>query len=86
VRQGITSDVGELYLTRADGSGLRPLAPRFKDVTDTTWSPDGRELAFSRKLAPDSELFRLELATGRVRKVTRNSISDTEPAWGPPRR
>lgn len=86
VRQGITSDVGELYLTRPGGSGIRPIAPRFKDVTDATWSPDGRELAFTRKIAPDSDIFRLELATGRVRKVTCNSISDTEPAWGPPRR
>jgi Tol biopolymer transport system component len=61
-------------------------APVFQDVTDVAWSPRGRELVFSRKLAPDSEVFRLELASGRVRKVTRNSISDIEPTWGPARR
>jgi Tol biopolymer transport system component len=71
---------------RPDGSGLRLLAPGLQDVTDLAWSPDGRELAFSRKITPDSEIFRLEVATGRVRNVTRNSISDTEPAWGPRRR
>jgi hypothetical protein len=41
---------------------------------------------FTRKIAPDSELFRLEFGSGRVRKVTRNAIADTEPAWGPRRR
>jgi TolB protein len=86
VRQPQNSDRGQLALVRPDGSGLRLPAPRYQDVTDVTWSPDDRELVFSRKIAPDSEVFRLELSTGRVKKVTRNSISDIEPAWGPPRR
>lgn len=86
VRNPQTSDVGQLALMRPDGGGIRFPAPRFGDVTHLAWSPDGRELVFSRKIAPDSELFRLELESGRVRKVTRNSISDTQPAWGPRRR
>jgi TolB protein len=85
VRRRQNSDRGRLAVMRPDGRGIRLLAPELQDVTDLSWSPDGRELAFSRKIAPDSEIFRLEVATGRVRKVTRNSISDTEPAWGPPR-
>jgi len=86
VRRPQNSDRGQLAVMRPDGSAVRLLAPRFEDVVDLTWSPDGRELAFTRKIRPDSEIFRLDVSTGRVRKVTRNGISDTEPAWGPPRR
>jgi Tol biopolymer transport system component len=85
VRRPQNSDRGQLAVMRPDGSAVRLLAPRFEDVVDLTWSPDGRELAFTRKIRPDSEIFRLDVSTGRVRKVTRNGISDTEPAWGPPR-
>lgn len=85
VRRPLASDVGRLAIMRPDGSGLRSLAPRFRDVVDLAWSPDGRELVFTRKIAPDSEVFRFRLSDGSLRKVTRNSISDSEPAWGPPR-
>lgn len=86
VRQPMNSMVGRLAIMRPDGSGLRNLAPHLRDVVDVDWSPNGRELVFTRKITPDSEVFRLRLSDGAVRKVTRNSISDFDPAWGPPRR
>jgi TolB protein len=86
VRKPQNSDVGRLAIMRPDGSGLRNLAPHLRDVVDLTWSPDGRELVFTRKIAPDSEIFRLRLSDGAVRKVTRNSIADYDAAWGPPGR
>jgi TolB protein len=86
VRMPQNSDVGGLAIMRPDGSGPRNLAPHLRDVVALAWSPDGRELVFTRKIAPDSEIFRLRLSDGAVRKVTRNSISDHDPAWGPPRR
>jgi TolB protein len=86
VRRGLTDDRGHLYLVRPDGRDVHAASTRFADVTDVAWSPDSHELVFTRKIAPDSELFRLEFGSGRVRKVTRNAIADTEPAWGPRRR
>jgi TolB protein len=86
IRKPQNSDRGRIAVMRPDGTGIRFYAARFRDVTDIAWSPDGRELVFTRKIAPDSEIFRLRLSDGSVRKVTRNGISDTEPAWGPPRR
>ena len=56
-----------------------------QDVGDLAWSPDRRWLVFTRRISPDSELFRLRLSDGVVHKVTRNSISDYDAAWGPPR-
>ena len=59
--------------------------PHLQDVGDLAWSPDSRWLVFTRRISPDSELFRLRLSDGVVHKVTRNSISDYDAAWGPPR-
>jgi Tol biopolymer transport system component len=86
VRTPVNSDRGRLAVMRPDGSGLRNLAPHLQDVGDLDWSPDSRWLVFTRRVSPDSELFRLRLSDGAVRKLTRNSISDYAPAWGPPRR
>jgi TolB protein len=85
VRMPVNSDVGRLAIMRPDGRGLRNLAPHLGDVVDLSWSPDSRELAFTRKIRPDSEVFRIHLSDSAVRKVTRNSISDQAPAWGPGR-
>jgi TolB protein len=85
VRTPVNSDRGRLAVMRPDGSGLRNLAPHLQDVVDRAWSPDSRWLVFTRRISPDSELFRLRISDGAVRKVTRNSISDYDPAWGPPR-
>jgi TolB protein len=84
VRTAVNSDRGRLAVMRPDGSGLRNLAPHLQDVVDLAWSPDSRWLVFTRRISPDSELFRLRLSDGAVRKVTRNSISDYDAAWGPP--
>ncbi len=85
VRRPVNSDRGRLAVMRPDGSGLRNLAPHLQDVVDVAWSPDSRWLVFTRRISPDSDVFRLRLSDGAVRKVTRNSISDYDPAWGPPR-
>jgi Tol biopolymer transport system component len=84
-RRPVNSDVGHLAIMRPDGRGLRNVAPHLRDVVDLSWSPDSRELAFTRKIRPDSEVFRIRLSDNAVRKVTRNSISDQTPAWGPVR-
>jgi TolB protein len=85
VRTPVNSDRGRLAVMRPDGSGLRNLVPHLQDVGDLAWSPDSRWLVFTRRISPDSELFRLRLSDGVVHKVTRNSISDYDAAWGPPR-
>jgi Tol biopolymer transport system component len=85
VRTPVNSDRGRLAVMRPDGRGLRNLAPHLQDVVDLAWSPDSRWLVFTRRVSPDSELFRLRLSDGVVRKVTRNSISDYDAAWGPSR-
>ena len=85
VRTPANSDRGRLAVMRPDGSGLRNLVPHLQDVGDLACPRTAAGLFFTRRISPDSELFRLRLSDGVVHKVTRNSISEYDAAWGPPR-
>lgn len=77
----------EIYLTRADGSGLignltgDPIA---QDI-DPAWSPDGTRIAFARKLVNKTtyDLFIMSSEGGGLQRVTTNSVDDRQPAWSP---
>lgn len=77
----------EIYLTRADGSGLignltgDPIA---QDI-DPAWSPDGTRVAFARKLVNKTtyDLFIMSSEGGGLQRVTTNSVDDRQPAWSP---
>lgn len=85
------TDVGGMVLrlrvTDRDGKLLR----RFGDVIDQaampSWSPDGRKLAFMRFRnvqggVSDAELWVTNLS-GSLRRLTRNTVVDSNPAWSP---
>jgi Tol biopolymer transport system component len=64
-----------IHLVRPDGAGDRRLARRNDGVT-VSWTPDAREIVFDESevhelFAVRSDLRAVEVATGRVRKVTR---------------
>lgn len=77
----------EIYLTRADGSGLignftrDPIA---QDV-DPAWSPDGTRIAFARMLVNKTtyDLFVMNSEGGGLRRLTTNSVDDRQAAWSP---
>ena len=85
VRTPVNSDRGRLAVMRPDGSGLRNLVPHLQDVGDLACPRTAAGLFFTRRISPDSEPFHLRLSDSVVHKVTRNSISDYDAAWGPPR-
>ena len=68
-----------LWVVRKDGSDLRLLAA---DVAgdETSWSPDGREIAFAREGA--IEVARVE-APGTYRRVSPIESRASQPAWSP---
>jgi Tol biopolymer transport system component len=85
-----------LYVMNPDGSGKRRLA-RHAWVSNVgvgfvAWSPDRRKLVFaahlSRSAAPcDSycgkEIFVINADGSGLRRLTRNTVADWEPAWSP---
>jgi Tol biopolymer transport system component len=85
-----------LYVMNPDGSGKRRLARHAwvsnVGVGSLAWSPDRRKLVFaahlSRSAAPcDSycgkEIFVINADGGGLRRLTRNTVADWEPAWSP---
>jgi Tol biopolymer transport system component len=55
----------------------------YPHVTSPSWSADGHYIAFAAELDGDSDLFQLEVATGRIRRLTNHMDEDTEPIWLP---
>ena len=46
-------------------------------------SPNGQQVAFSNGAAGQSDIWLMELATGRARPLTDNAAGDADPAWSP---
>jgi dipeptidyl aminopeptidase/acylaminoacyl peptidase len=53
------------------------------------WSPDGREIAFTRNVDPDiaistnNDIFTVPFAGGEARKITDNQGNDSQPLYSP---
>ena len=87
---------GELYVTNIDGSGMRRLARFAAAFTLPTWSPDGRTIAFQRRVGPrgapppgngrcgvcHGEIFVVNADGSGLRNLTGNAGGDV-PAWSP---
>jgi TolB protein len=65
-----------LYVTRADGSHLRPLV---RGNPTSAWSPDGKRLAFAR----NGDLWVVRVDGKGERRLTTGRAEDSDPAWSP---
>jgi TolB protein len=83
-----------IYMMRADGTDLRPLTacrtdPGFCADLNPAWSPDGRQIVFTRalpELGSDGamgDLFVVDAAGGQARRLTEGPGLDCCPAWQP---
>ncbi|MGH7542644.1 MAG: peptidase S9, partial [Gemmatimonadota bacterium] len=52
-------------------------------VLDLAWSPDGSSLALSGTRGGVVDLFRLDLATGAVERLTDGAFAELAPTWSP---
>jgi Tol biopolymer transport system component len=71
-----------IYLAAVDAAS-DPAPRRLVAGSGTTWSPDGRRLAFFRKAGGNLDVFVLDLHTGRSGRLTRSPADDYSPAWSP---
>jgi len=84
-----------LYLVKSDGTGLRRLT---RNATlgagaDPVWSPDGRKLVFVKRpertgaCGPagrcNDEVYVINADGTGLRRLTRNSVDDSNPVWSP---
>jgi Tol biopolymer transport system component len=81
------SGEGGLWIVRRDGSGLRPLnSVKVLEGRpfESTWSPDGRRIAFEL-VAPDgnSDIYVSDITGGHPVRLTRETAVDALPSWSP---
>lgn len=66
------------------GSGRFSVLVQEQDNGRPVWSGDGQYLYFNRAISSDnSDIYRLNLTTGAVERLTTGSIADYAPDWGP---
>jgi TolB protein len=76
--------IRELYVMRADGTGVRKLTDLREVSSYPTWSPDGKRVAFlSNAFTGHAELFVVPVAGGTAKRVTTSDLDAIQPAWGP---
>jgi dipeptidyl aminopeptidase/acylaminoacyl peptidase len=90
--QGYLADgTFHIFVVRADGGAPRQVSTGDWDVGSPTWSPDGRTLYFASGPRIDeaeyewreSEIFALDVATGRKRQLTTRRGPDGNPTPSP---
>ncbi len=78
----------QIYVTRSDGSDLKPLLAESRNAGDPSWSPDGQSIAFGRindfmgKETAARTIEIVHLATGQVEQLPR-SEGLFSPRWSP---
>jgi Tol biopolymer transport system component len=94
VFEGITGDLHNLWIIKADGSQLSQLTQGGLD-TDPAWSPDGSQIVFARALedtdgngrktnADFSDIHVVEVASGKVKRLTSSPEQDEYAfSWSP---
>lgn len=66
------------------GGGERTIRlPQLGEILAPSWSPDGQAIVFSALSGGVTDLYVYELASGRLRALTRDPFADLQPAWSP---
>ena len=53
------------------------------EIYSPTWSPRGDAIAFAGLTGGSTDLFIVDLATERLRRLTNDQFADVQPAWSP---
>jgi len=75
-----------LYIMNADGSDQKPLTTVPGSDFDPTWSPDGKQIAYTSLRGGKKDIYVLTVATNAIVRLTTVSgdiQESSQPAWSP---
>jgi TolB protein len=82
----VFDDFDDVFVVRADGTGLRPVADRRGPEFDAAWSPDGRRIVYRdsrRGINEDDEIVVVDADGTGARNVSRSPSNEWGPDWSP---
>ena len=74
---------GELALLDLRQGTRQQITRGYSHVSDSSWSPDQAFIAFSSNREGASHVYMVEVATGRIGRITRNGQGGFQPVWYP---
>jgi surface antigen Omp85-like protein/WD40 repeat protein len=57
--------------------------PDLDEIYDPTFSPDGRQVAFTANVGGLLDLYAYDLGTRQLRRLTQDAYAELQPAWSP---
>src|SRR6266508_1571322 len=74
-----------LYIINADGTGLKQLTPAPGSDFEPTWSPDGKQIAFTSVRGGFRQIYALDVESLAVTLLTNttDAIESSQPYWSP---
>ena len=79
----VGGDHWELWVMNVDGTNPRHLATQIVAKGHRQWSHDGTRIVFAAKVEGDVEVFSVEVASGRLIRLTESPGEDLDPSWSP---
>ena len=76
----------DIFILDVDGINERRLTHHPKSDGAPAWSPDGKHIAFSSRRSGNGEIHIIELASGKIRQLTKNNPDEgysSLPSWSP---
>jgi Tol biopolymer transport system component len=79
-RLAIEADNG-IYVRRVAGGGLIQVT-HSGNTFGSSWSPNGKRIAYSQDTGPDNEIFTIKVNGTKRHQVTHDSYDNFHPDWG----
>ena len=79
----VGGDHWELWVINVDGTAPRMLATQIVAKGFRQWSSDGTRIVFAAVIQGDIEIFSVDVASGRLARLTDSPGDDRDPSWSP---